>query len=72
MIEKRLELNDWSVFHMALCVACFYCCIDSGKALINDDERQDRDLHVGLCRLIVGTHPRRFWNFFSLNLCTLL
>ena len=30
--------------------------VDNEKALINDDDRQERELRVKLCKLIVETH----------------
>jgi hypothetical protein len=49
----------------------FYC-VDCEKALINKDDRQIHELLVELCILIVESHPERFWNDLSLNLCILL
>ena len=46
----------------------FYC-VDNEKALIKVDDRQECELHVRLCKLIVETCPGRSWNFFCLNLC---
>ena len=41
----------------------FYC-VNNEKALISVNDRQDRKLHVRLCKLVVKTCPRHFWNFF--------
>ena len=37
----------------------FYC-VDGEKALISEDNSQERELH----RLVVKTHSRPFWNVF--------
>jgi hypothetical protein len=58
MPGKCLELDNMSVFHMVLC-GIFHC-VDSEKALINEEDRQERELHVELRMLVVETHPGRF------------
>jgi len=69
MVGKCLELDNWSVFHMAFRVACFIV-FTVEKAMINEDGRQEHKLHVELCRFIVETHLGHFWNvFFYLHLC---
>jgi hypothetical protein len=47
-------------------VVCgMFCCVDNEKTLINEDDRQDRELRVELCKLVVKTHHGHFWNDFS-------
>jgi hypothetical protein len=58
----QLECVSYDV----VCGMFYYA--DNEKALINEDDRQDRELR----KLVIETHPGRFWNFFPLNLCTLL
>jgi hypothetical protein len=59
MVGKCSELDTWSVFHMALCVTCFYC-VDIEKAMNNEDDHEERALHVGLRKLVIETQPGRF------------
>ena len=47
---EQLECVSYSVVYGV----SYY--VDSEKALINDDDRQERELRVKLCRLIVETH----------------
>ena len=49
----------------------FYCA-DNEKVLISEDNRQEQELCVQLCRLVIETHLRHFLNVFFLNLCPLL
>lgn len=51
------------VSHGVVC-GVFHC-IDSEKVLISADDRQEREVHIGLRKLVVETHPERFWNVFS-------
>ena len=67
MFGKCLELDKWSVFHIALLCGMFYC-IDCEKDLINEDDHQECELRVELRRLIVEAHLGRFWSP-PLNLC---
>ena len=43
----------------------FYCA-DNEKVLISEDNRQEQELCVQLCRLVIETHLRHFLNVFSL------
>lgn len=62
-----LDLDKWSVYRMALCVA-FYC-VDSEKDLTNADDRHNCKLTIGLRKIVVETHLGCFRNvFFLLNL----
>ena len=55
------------------CVSCgivcgvFYC-VDNDKALVSEDDHQERELCVKLCRFVVETRPGHLWNvcFFYL------
>jgi hypothetical protein len=42
-------------------------CVDNDKALISEDDCQERKLHIKLRRLVVETRHGRFWNVFPLN-----
>ena len=46
-------------------VCSMFYCVDNEKALISVDDSQERELHVGLCRLVLGI----FETFFFLDLC---
>jgi hypothetical protein len=44
-------------------VVCgIFHCVDSEKTLINEEDRQERELHVELRMLVVETHLGRFLN----------
>jgi hypothetical protein len=54
---------------MAFCVVCFFHCVDSEMALINVNNRHERELCVGLRILDVEMRLGHFRNvFFSLSL----
>ena len=53
MVRKCLELDNWSVFHMALCVTWFYY-VDSEKALNNEEDCRERELCVESRKHVLG------------------
>ena len=71
--NRHFSRNAWKVLGIGQleCVSydvvcgMFYC-VDSEKVMINEDAPQDRELRVELRRLIVETHPGRYWNSFPL------
>ena len=69
MAGKCSELDNLSVYGVVFGVVY---CVTSEKALINEDECSEHKLRVELRRFVVETRPGHFWNFFSLNLCSLL
>ena len=52
-------MDNWEcVSHDVVCVMFYY--VDNEKALISDDDYQERELRVELLRLVVETHLGRF------------
>lgn len=60
---KVLEIGQLECVSHGVVCGVFHC-IDSEKVLISVDDRQEREVHVGLRRLVVETHPGRFQIFF--------
>ena len=59
MAGKCSEVDNWEcVSHDVVCVMFYY--VDNEKALISDDDYQERELRVELLRLVVETHLGRF------------
>ena len=56
MVRKCLELDtlEWISYGV---VCGMFKCVESAKAMINEDDRQDRELRGELCRLVVEAHP---------------
>ena len=72
IFKKCMEsASNWTTESVLYGVMCgMFHCVDCEKALINEDNRQERKLRIELCRLVVETHLGCFWNVFSLNVCT--
>ena len=54
-----LEIGQLKCVSYGVVCAMLYCVVDSQKALISEDDCQERELHI-------ETHPGHFWKFFSL------
>jgi hypothetical protein len=48
-----LEIGQLECVSYGIMCDIFYC-VDSEKVLISEDNRRERELHVQLCRLVVG------------------
>jgi hypothetical protein len=76
-LNRRFSRNGWELLGIGQLECVSYgvvygvsYCVGSEKALISEDDRQEHELRVKLCKLIVKTRPGRFLNvFFPLHLC---
>ena len=63
MVGKCSGIGQLECVSYGIVCGVFYC-VDSDKALISEDDHQERELRVKLCRFVVKTCPGRFWNVF--------
>lgn len=63
-MESASNWTTESVSYGVMCGMFYY--VDCEKALINEDNRQERKLRIELSRLVVKTHLGCFWNVFPL------
>ena len=60
-LPPRNQCKGWSASTVSCGVVCgvFYC-VDNKKALINEDDHEEREQR----KLVVETRPGHFWNGF--------